>query len=80
MAGLILLASVCQGNALSAQPTVWQPSGGHTQVQIWPGAIPDPVLVAGPEVMTIDKEELVAGRPYGWVVNVSQPTMTVYPP
>lgn len=80
MAGLILLVSVCQESALSAQPTVWQPSVGHTQVLIWPDAIPDPVPVAGPEVMTIDKEELVAGRPYSWVVNVSQPTMTVYSP
>jgi acetyl esterase/lipase len=30
--------------------------------------------------MTIDKEELVAGRPISWVVNVSRPTMTVYSP
>jgi len=80
MAGLTLLASVWQGTALGAQPTVWQPSTGHSQIQIWPGPIPDQVPVAGPEAMTIDKDELVAGRPYGWVVNVSQPTMTVYSP
>jgi acetyl esterase/lipase len=30
--------------------------------------------------MTIDEKDLVGGRPYGWVVNVSQPTMTVYSP
>jgi hypothetical protein len=25
---------------VSAQPAVWQPSPGHTQVPIWPGAVP----------------------------------------
>ena len=28
----------CRG--LSAQTPVWQPSPGHTQVPIWPGAAP----------------------------------------
>ncbi len=27
---------------LSAQQPAWQPSPGHTQVPIWPGAVPDP--------------------------------------
>src|SRR5437762_8651008 len=34
---------------LSAQPPVWQPSPGHTQVPIWPGTAPDAQPVAGPE-------------------------------
>jgi len=64
---------------LRAQTNVWQPSPGHTQVPIWPGAVPDTQPVAGPEAMTT-KTNLVAGKPWVAVVNVSQPTMTVYSP
>ena len=67
--------------SLSAQKPVWQPSPGHTQIPIWPGAVPDPRPVAGPEVEKMTgKESLVAGRPWTSVENVSQPTMTVYSP
>jgi hypothetical protein len=56
-----------------------QPSPGHIQVPIWPGAAPDAQSVAGPEVAkTTGKEFLVAGRPSVGVSNVSQPPMTVY--
>jgi acetyl esterase/lipase len=65
---------------LSAQTNVWQPSPGHTQVPIWPGAVPDAQPVAGPEVATTVTNSLVAGKPWVAVVNVSQPTMTVYSP
>lgn len=66
---------------LSAQMHGWQPSPGHTQLPIWPGAAPDPQPVAGPEVATTTgKEFLVAGRPAVGVRNVSRPTMTVYSP
>ena len=63
-----------------AQADSWQPAPGHTQVPIWPGAVPDPHPVAGPEVTTVRRERLVAGRPWVWVERVSQPTMTVYSP
>jgi acetyl esterase/lipase len=65
---------------LSAQTPPWQPSPGHTQVPIWPGAVPDARPAAGPEVATTDKDFLVAGRPVVGVGKVSQPTMTVYSP
>ena len=66
---------------LSAQTAVWQPSPGHTQVPIWPGAAPDAQPVPGPEIVkTTGKESLVAGRPWVYVENVSRPTMTVYAP
>ena len=64
---------------LQAQ-TVWQPSAGHKQVPIWPGAAPDPQPVVGPEVMKSDPKSLIAGRPVVEVDNVTQPTMTVYSP
>jgi acetyl esterase/lipase len=66
---------------LRAQMTTWQPSPGHTQVPIWPGAVPDPQPVAGPEnAKTTGKEFLIAGRPATGVNNVTRPTMTVYSP
>ena len=66
---------------LSAQQNAWQPSPGHRQVPIWPGAVPDPQPVAGPEAAkTTGKEFLVAGRPATGVSNVTHPTMTVYLP
>jgi acetyl esterase/lipase/phage tail protein X len=62
---------------LRAQANVWQPSPGHTQIPIWPGAVPDAQPVIGPE-FAITSEKLIAGRPVVVVNNVSQPTMTVY--
>src|SRR5450432_382795 len=65
---------------LSAQTPAWQPSPGHTQVSIWPGAVPDAQPVTGPEDMTSDPKELIAGKSVVAVGHVSQPTMTVYSP
>src|SRR5271166_895246 len=66
---------------LSAQESGWQPSPGHTQSPIWPGAAPDPQPVAGPEkAETSGNEFLVAGRPAVSISNVTRPTMTVYSP
>ncbi|HEX3587958.1 MAG TPA: alpha/beta hydrolase [Candidatus Angelobacter sp.] len=66
---------------LSTQTTVWQPSPGHTQAPIWPGAAPDAQPVTGPEVATTRlKDNLVGGRPWTYISNVSLPTMTVYSP
>src|SRR5580700_4418930 len=76
---IFALCVVFAFGGVSAQQTTWQPSPGHTQVPIWPGAVPDQQPVAGPEVAkTTGKEFLVAGRPAVGVSHVSQPTMTVY--
>jgi acetyl esterase/lipase len=64
---------------VSAQTTGWQPSPGHTQVAIWPGAVPDAQPAAGPELAETAKG-LIAGKSGDFVVNVSRPTMTVYSP
>ena len=59
----------------------WRPSPGHTQVPIWPGAVPDAQPAAGPEDMIVKGDDVIAGKPGVEVVdNVSQPTMTVYSP
>lgn len=79
---LLLLAFcvVVASGVLIAQ-SAWQPSPGHTQVPIWPGAVPDAQPVAGPEVAkTTGKEFLIAGKPVVGVSPVSRPTMTVYSP
>ena len=68
-------------DGLNAQVPAWQPSPGHTQVPIWPGAAPDPLPAAGPEAAeTTGKDSLVAGKPWIAVSNVLRPTMTVFSP
>ena len=75
----LCLLFACHG--LNAQAPAWQPSPGHTQVPIWPGAVPDAQPVATPEnVTTTVTKSPVGGRPWVAVSNVSQPTMTVYSP
>lgn len=66
---LFVLGAVFAFGVRTAQQTGWQPSSGHTQLPIWPGAAPDAQPDAGPEVAES-----------GSVTNVSRPTMTVYSP
>ncbi|SFN60638.1 alpha/beta hydrolase [Dokdonella immobilis] len=63
-----------------AAQTAWQASPGHVQLQIWPGAAPDAEPVKGPETSGPAAKRLVAGKPWTFVAQVSQPTLTVYPP
>lgn len=66
---------------LAAQHFTWQPSPGHTQIPIWPGAAPDPQPVKGPEYAEDSGTRfMVAGRSVIGIGNVTQPTMTVYSP
>jgi acetyl esterase/lipase len=76
--GIALLAVLACGAA-------WQPSTGHTQRPIWPGAAPDAQAVDGPEfvgtvVDAAGNPRLVGGKPWLSLEKVSQPTMTVYSP
>ena len=82
---LALLALAAVTPRVAGGQAAWQPSPGHTQVPIWPGTPPDAQPVGGPEVSgtVVDAnggEKLVGGRPWVYVNDVSQPTMTVYPP
>ncbi len=65
-------------DCLNAQTNVWQPSPGHVQVPIWPGAVPDAQPLNGPESSTTSAGP--GGKPWTAVDRVSQPTMTVYSP
>lgn len=64
----------------NARADVWQPEAGHTQIPLWPGAIPDAQPVAGPEEVKVTPNERIAGKPITLVSHVTQPTMTVYSP
>ena len=77
---IFTLCVVFAFGGLHAQTTAWQPSPGHTQVPIWPAAVPDAQPVTGPENIATDTKELVSGRPWIYVGKVSRPTMTVYSP
>lgn len=60
----------------SAMAEIWQPSPGHVQVPIWPGAVPNALPHPKPESVGPGP-----GKPWWPRANdVSRPTMTVYPP
>jgi len=77
---IFALGVVLGFSCLHGQTPSWQPSPGHSQVPIWPGAVPDARPVTGPESTKTDTKDLVAGRPWVYINNVSRPTMTVYSP
>jgi acetyl esterase/lipase len=75
-----LLVTLCFAIAFAGRTTQlpdWLPSPGHTQVPIWPGAVPDAQSATAPETTTTD-DSLIAGKRVVAVNNVSRPTMTVY--
>jgi acetyl esterase/lipase len=79
----LLIFTVCVVfglGAVSAQQSAWQPSAGHAQVPIWPGAAPDAQAVAGPEDYVTTTTSVIANRQVYAVGNVARPTMTVYSP
>jgi acetyl esterase/lipase len=86
-AGIVMKLLICALSVvfafgdLSVQTGAWQPSPGHAQVPIWPGAVPDAQPVGGPEYAeTTGKESLVAAKSWVAVERVSRPTITVYSP
>jgi len=76
------LLAVCVAMALggpSARADAWQPSPGHTQLALWPGAVPDaPRTAATAEGVEIG--DAVAGKPWLAIHDVSRPTLTVFSP
>lgn len=76
----IALCLLAACGSVCAKRMVWQPTVGHAQIPLWPGAVPDAQPVPGPETEALRTEHLIAGRPWMAVTNVSRPTMTVYAP
>ena len=75
----IVLCLLAAYDAAHAETMGWQPSAGHTQIPIWPGAVPGLQIVPGPETVTSSKQPM-AGKPVITVTNVTRPTVTVYAP
>jgi len=73
-----LYAAACA--SAYADPAVWQPADGATQLPLWPGPAPGLAAVPGPETVHVDTKDLIAGEPVVVVSNVTQPTLTFYPP
>lgn len=65
---------------VGAHAVVWQPGHGLKQVPLWPGTPPGAQPLPGPESVTPVTKHQVAGKPWNSISNVSQPTLTVYPP
>jgi acetyl esterase/lipase len=81
---LVLSLIVAAAQSANAQIT-WPPSGAHKQIVLWPAGAPDPRPGVGAEglhyALTGENKpkKLVGGKPYMYVENVTQPTITIYP-
>lgn len=75
----IALGLLAIGLSAQAKPMIWQPAEGLEQIALWPGAVPDAPPVPGPEDVSVTTEG-VAGKPNTNVTNVTNPTITIYPP
>jgi acetyl esterase/lipase len=65
----VLIVTLALALATATQGATWQPSPGHRQLPLWPGAPPHILPVSGPEYAD------------GNIINrVSQPTLTLYRP
>ena len=82
---LAFLTLAAAAPSFAAAQAAWQPLAGHTQIAIWPGTPPDTRQLSGSEVAgtvvnDAHQPKLVGGKPWVYVDNVSQPTLTVYSP
>ena len=60
-----------------AQTAQWSPSAGHTEIPLWPGAVPDARPTTASELIAT-APNTVAGKPWMYIQNVTRPTLTVY--
>jgi len=79
MKTLVMACALFAFSVLHGQQA-WQPSAGHIQMPIWPGSVPNARPYTGPETLKLENKDLVGGKPWVYVNNVSNPTMTVYSP
>src|ERR1700728_1287766 len=78
---LLLIAIVGAGVSASAQKPAWQPPSGLPTIALWPAGPPGGQPNQGPEVdTTTAKDRQIAGRPVIRLGNVTNPTLTFYPP
>ncbi len=67
---------------VSAQKPAWQPTAGHTTINLWPNGAPgaQPNPPAEVDLNNPEKDKPIAGRPIIRLGNVSNPTLTLYAP
>lgn len=64
----------------NAQADAWQPPAEYKQIPIWPeGKMPDSLAKSKPESFSIS-DGLIAGKHIVGITDVTQPTITIYPP
>jgi acetyl esterase/lipase len=78
--GFLAITAALLSGCAEAQTQVWQPPPGHQQMPIWPGQVPDAQPTEKPESISVEKKELVAGKPWIAINDVSDPTITIYSP
>jgi acetyl esterase/lipase len=64
------------------ESNLWEPPEGLKQILIWPNGAPNMEKTKLPPETTQFKKppEVQSGREYTQILNVSEPTMTIYPP
>lgn len=75
-----LIAGLLFGPVSLAQGKEWEPGHGLVQLPIWSNGAPGPANTKSAESVVEVSKKLVGGRPWLSVLNVSRPTITVYPP
>ncbi len=75
-------AQVTQDQANKTDANVWMPASGLRQIPIWPNGAPDRIFASGTtETMQIKKApEVAPDREYTQILDVTTPTMTIFPP
>lgn len=75
----IALGLLVIGESVQAKPMIWQAPKGITEIAVWPGAVPGAQPTPGPEDVSISARD-IGRKPYTEVTNVTNPTISVYPP
>jgi acetyl esterase/lipase len=85
-AAILALALIANAPRRANAQSGWQPAPGHTQIPLWSGTPPNARAGIGAEAVhdAVDAgtgtRKLIGGRPYSYVENVTQPTITIYSP
>jgi len=77
---ILILVLFAAPTYMNSQTPAWQPSGYNT-LRLWPNGAPGAKAVSAAEAdTTTSKDNLIAGKTVVRLGNVSEPTLTVYPP
>lgn len=75
----IVLALLVIGESVQAKPMIWQAPKGIAEIAVWPEAVPGAQPTPGPEDVSISARD-IGRKPYTEATNVTNPTISVYPP